>query len=212
MRAALSAWRRAARHLNHRGYLYIWANVLWLLLSLPVVTAPAAWAGLCRLTYAAWRTPAPNLDEFWAGFRENLGRGVAIGLLTLVIVLVNAGNLLAYRERGVALNVLRLVWIFALAFWFGLQFYAWPLMQHLERPSLVGAYRNALVMMALNPMFTLVCWLLAALVVVFSLALPAAWLLLTGSALAVAATSAVADRVAAAGFDAGLPAPLEEGG
>ena len=216
MAAALSARWRGARHLNHRGYQYIWANVFWAVLSLPVITAPAAFAGLCRFSYVAARQPAPGLDEFWAGFRENLKRGIIAGLLTIVIVTVNGTNLLAYRHSDAqGMAALRFVWGFALVLWFGLQFYAWPLMQHMERPSLKGAYRNALVMMALNPMFTLVCWFLIAIVIVLSLVFPVAWLLLTGSVLAVAATSAVADRVAAAGFSTGfsmLPEALEKGG
>ena len=206
MRSALAAWWGAARHLNHRGYIYIWANLVWIALTLPVVTAPAAWAGLTRLSYVAYRQPTATLDDFWEGFRANLRRGAGVALVTVVIVVANVSNLLSYTDAaGPYVGALRLVWLAALAFWFMLQFFAWPLLNVMARPSIVGAYRNAAVMMALNPLFTLVCLLLALLLLVVSSVLPVAWVLLTGSALAVAATSCVANRLAAAGFTADLP-------
>lgn len=206
MVAALRAWRRGFSHLNHRGYLYIWANLWWALLTVPIITAPAAWAGLTRLSYVAFRSPAVTLDDFWQGVRENLGRGAALAVLNIVVVVVNLTNILAYRDTpGLGASLLRGIWILVLVLWFGAQFYLWPLYYSLERPSLAAAFRNAAVMMLRNPVFTLVSWVGIVLVLIVSIALVPAVVLLTGSALAVVANSLVMDRLRAAGYTGDLP-------
>ena len=218
MRAAAIAWWRAVRHLNHRGYVYIWANVLWVALSLPLITAPAAWAGLARLSYLSSRQPGVTLDEFWQGFRENLKRGAALAIINVLVIVVNVVNLLGFRNAGgLAFDGLRVFWLLVVIIWFGIQLYVWPLFYAMERPSLPGAFKNAALMVILNPLFTLTAWFIAAVVIVVSTLLPAAWILLTGALLAAAANGLVADRLQAAGFSAdvlpdyepeeGLPEP-----
>jgi uncharacterized membrane protein YesL len=198
MMAGLRAWLRALRHLNQQGYIYVWANVLWAALSLPVITAPAAWAGLVRMSRLSYTTPTANVNDFWQGFRENFRQGLALGLLNVVIVVVNISNLQAYREEAGAL--LRAVWLLTLFIWFAVQFYLWPIYYAMAKPSLTGAMRNAVVMLMLNPGFTLGVWFGIAVIVIFSMIFFPAWLLVTGGALAAIANSAVLDRLAAAGF------------
>lgn len=213
MADGLRAWWRGLRHLNQRGYIYIWANVLWALLSLPLVTAPAAWAGLVRMSYRAHTRPTADVNDFWEGFKENLGRGAALALLNAVIILVNVTNISAYRSQsGLLVDVLRLVWVLALLIWFTVQFYLWPLFYEMKQPSLRGALRNAAVMFLLNPFFTLGLWLGIAAVLLLSTVLVAPWLLLTGGALAAIATSAVFDRLEAAGLRPRIPEVVETAG
>jgi uncharacterized membrane protein YesL len=191
------------RHLNHQGYVYIWANLAWMALSLPLVTAPAAWAGLVRLNYHAQRSPGAEFEHFWLGFREHLRHGIVLALINAVVIGINVTNLLAYRDAvGLQADSIRFVWILALVVWGAMQLYAFPLYYAMEQPSLPGAFRNAAVMIALNPLFTLEVLIVAALLIVVSTILPAAWLLLTGSVLAAVATSAVRNRLHAAGFGA----------
>lgn len=205
----LRAGLRGLQHLQHRGYQYIWANVFWIVLSLPLITAPAAFAGLARFSYLAHRQATVSMDEFWQGFRENIRRGALIGVLNVVVVVVNVGNLLAYQTSdGAGVVVLRVIWLVALIGWFAVQLYVWPLLYAMEQPSLKGAYRNAGVMLLLNPLFTLGVWLVCAVVIGFSAAFPVAWILLTGSTLAAIANSAVQNRLQAAGVQAKTE-PLE---
>jgi len=201
--AGLRAWLRGLRHLNEQGYIYIWANLFWAALSLPVITAPAAWAGLVRMSTLAHTTPTASVGDFWQGFRENLRRGMLLGLLNVVVIVVNISNIQSYREQpGMVLVLLRAVWLVTLALWFAIQFYMWPIYYQMTQPSVTGALRNAAVMILLNPGFTLGLWLGVMLVVVLSTILFPAWLLLTGGALAAIATSAVLDRLEAAGHHA----------
>ncbi|MBC7814677.1 MAG: DUF624 domain-containing protein [Burkholderiales bacterium] len=210
MFAGLRAWWRGLRHLQPRGYTYIWANVLWFLLSLPVVTAPAAWAGLVRLSRAAYLQPQASLDDFWAGFRENLGRGAVLAAANIVIFGLTWANLSAYRAgSGTPFDVARIVWTLALLLWVTVQLYLWPIFYAMETPSMRGALRNAIVMLVLNPLFSLGLMLGVGVIVVFSVIFFAAWPLLTGGALASVATAAVFDRLEAAGFRKNQPSVFE---
>lgn len=196
MRDGFRVWRRAWRHLNHRGYLYIWGNVLWALLSLPLITAPLAWAALCFLSYQSYRSYSVTLDDFWLTFRTYWRQGLSFGLINLLILLVNGSNLLVY---GTASEWIRLVWALTLALWLLVQLFMWPFFFHMARPTWWGALRNAGVLLLLNPLFALTVGLGALLVVAFSMAFPVAWVLLTGSALATLANAAVESRLEAAG-------------
>lgn len=201
MFAGLKAWWRGLAHLNHRGYIYIWANVLWFILSLPLVTAPAAWAGLVKMSGLAYQYPSTDIHDFWQGFKENLKTGLVMALLNLVVVGINFSNLAAYASsEGVGAVSLRVLWISVLWLWFATQFYMWPLLFEMKQPTLLGAMRNAVVMVVLNPFFTLGLWIGIILLVMLSTAFGAAWLLLTGSALAAIANSAVTDRLQTAGY------------
>lgn len=204
MIAALKTLLNTWQHLNHRGYIYVWGNLLAVVCSIPLVTAPAAWAGLVKMSYNAYLSPTSDINDFWSGFRENLGRSLVMAVLNVVIVMVNVSNLISYSTRDdFATNVMRFVWILSLLIWFAVQFYMWPLFYHMKTPTLIGAMRNALVMLWLNPLFTLAIVLAAVLLMVIS-SIPIifpVWFLLTISALACLATGAVLNRLGVTIYD-----------
>src|SRR5690606_18758397 len=108
MLAGLLACWRGLRHLERRGYIYIWGNLWWFVLSLPIVTAPAAWAGLMHLGYVAHYSPGVNLEAFWDGFRANLRRGFVLALLNAIVIGVNLVNLWGVQgQSGLAYDTLR---------------------------------------------------------------------------------------------------------
>jgi uncharacterized membrane protein YesL len=182
----------ALRHLNQRGYIYIWANFLCVVCSLPIVTAPAAWAGLVKMSYLAHTGPRADLNDFWDGFRENLRNSVILTLLSLLIYGINLTNLTSYSgQTGVFYDLMRVVWIGAMLLWSGVMVYLYPIYYHMERPTLRGALRNALLMIVLHPFFSLGLWLVWVIISAISTFFFAAWLLLTVSMLAVIATRSV---------------------
>jgi uncharacterized membrane protein YesL len=195
-----AAWR-GLRHFNHRGYIYIWGNLLWVVLSLPIITAPAAWAGLVKMSFLAQTTPTASLSDLWDAFRTYWRQGVVMGIANTVIIGLNVYNLAVYwDEDGQLFILLRYAWVLALVGWVVLQLYMWPLFFAMKTPTLGGALRNALVMVMRNPGFTLGVWLVVLLIVVFSIALAIPWLLLTVGALASLSTATVLDRLEAAGI------------
>lgn len=202
MWSGLRVFGRALRHWNQRAYVYIWANLLWAGLAILVITAPAAWAGLIRMSYVAHRQPSTSFDEFWTGFRENLRRTLPIALVNMVILTVTISNLLSYAsETGIGILLLRGVWIGSALAWFAVQFFAWPFFYAMKQPTFLGGLRNASAMLVTNPFFCIAVLSCALLTVVLSTVLAGAWLLLTGSVLAVLANSAVQDRLRHAGIE-----------
>ncbi|MGL4647906.1 MAG: DUF624 domain-containing protein [Caldilineaceae bacterium] len=198
---------RGLRHFLAQGWVYVWANVLWIALSLPIVTAPAAWAGMCHFSYHALRQPTTSFEPFWHGFRLHWRGGILVSLLGVALIYLTLLNLLGFsRVVGVETAALRIVWLLILAAWFGIQLYAFPLLPAMKQPALRGGYRNAGVMFVRHPFFTLGLWLFCLPILIISVVLPAAWLLITGGLLAAIGSVAVQDRLRADGIE---QAPLE---
>lgn len=68
------------------GELYVLslANFLWLLLLVPVITAPAATAALFTVGWHTARHEGTSVREFFAAFRNALISSIPLGLLTLL--------------------------------------------------------------------------------------------------------------------------------
>ena len=196
MRDAAKVWWRTLLYIHHSGYLTVWGTLCWAVASLPIVTAPAAWAGLVKMAHTAQTQSTSDLNVFWQGFHENLGRSLVLTLLNLVIISVNISNLIVYSsDPGVLVALLRAIWLLALIYWFSIQLYLWPLFYEMREPSLWGALRNAALMVALNPVFTIGLWIGILIVATISTVLMALWILLTGGVFATLASVAVLNRL-----------------
>jgi uncharacterized membrane protein YesL len=122
---------------RHLGML-VAANILWLLLSLPIVTWPAATAGLFylvrRVVQEELDAPAQDarLGDFWDGFRQHWRRSILLTVIDLVGLGVIAVALVFYggstdeplRWLVGPIGLIGLAWITA-------QLYVYPLL--LER-------------------------------------------------------------------------------
>jgi hypothetical protein len=197
----LRAVWRGLRHLNQAGYIYIWCTAAWALLSLPIVTAPAAWAGLIQLSWTAQRQPTAGWSDFLAGFRAHLLRGAVIAVCNLVFWAVWLSNWAAYGvQPGVEWSLLRGLWLLTAAAVIMVQVYGGVLYHAMTRPTVVGALRNGAVMLLRNPLFSLGVLIGFAAIGALSTLLPLAWLLITGGALAAVSVRAVIDRLQRAGI------------
>lgn len=192
----LRVWWRAWQQVQQRGYVYIWASLCAFGLSLLVVTAPAAWAGLVRMSHAGFTNPNADIRDFWDGFREHLLRGVILALLNALIFFINYVNLLSYANQTDFIYIpIRIIWIAVVVVWLMIQFYAFPIYYEMESPAYRGAFRNAAIMLLLNPGFTLVIAIMTGLLAALSTALVALWALLTPGLLSTVASAAVLDRL-----------------
>ncbi|NJR12917.1 DUF624 domain-containing protein [bacterium] len=195
--AALRAVWHGLRDVWRNGYAYIWANVAFFALCLPVVTAPAAFAALCHVTHTARSQPwEADLALFWQVFRARLWRAMPWGLAHLAFVVVNMSNLAAYMGRPEPVWIILRVFWWASAFvWWGVFQYTWFLYEEMETPSLRTATRNALIMVLVNPIFTLI--VVACQIVIFSLSvlMPPTFVLLTFSVTVAISSAAVQNRL-----------------
>lgn len=190
------AWR-ALGNLRYNGYAYVWANLAFVALSLPVITMPAAWSALCRVGYLAHTDPSEaDLGAFWQTFRRNLWRALPWGLGAALFGYVNLSNLLAYSEAdGALITGLMAVWFLAGIAWIGTLLFTWPIYYEMAEPSVWGATRNALIMVLSNPLMVLTLLVILVVVAAVSTVLIAAWLLLTFGLIAAIANAAVLDRL-----------------
>lgn len=198
MGAALRAIFQALNEVRHNGYTYIWANVAFVALCLPVVTAPAAYAALCHVARAArLKSWEADLSLFWEAFKANLWRAMPWGLTHLIFVIVNFSNLSAYADRTEPIWVaVRVIWWAAALVWWGVFQYTWFLYEEMEDPTLWGATRNALVMVLLNPFFTMTIFAAQMIIFVLSIMMPPAFVLLTFGITVAISSAAVQNRMA----------------
>jgi uncharacterized membrane protein YesL len=199
MLAGLRATRAGLGNFRQRGYAYIWTNLAFVALSLPVITAPGAYSALMRVGHLAHTDPSEaDLAAFWETFKTNLLRAIPWGLAHALFALVNFNNVIAYAGVDTFLvSVLESIWLVATVIWLGILLYTWPIYYEMAEPTLWGATRNALVMVLRNPLFTLVILLVLAILAAISTVLVASWLLLTFGVFAAVANAAVQDRLAA---------------
>jgi uncharacterized membrane protein YesL len=150
-------WRRLG--------LLLLANVLWLVMSLLVVTWPAATAGLFFLARRVadeelLSDPQPaTIADFWRGFREQWRRSTILSLGNLAALMVIVVSLRFYGEGTIEslswlvgpITMLGLVWA-------GTQLYLYPLLIHRPERSPLAVAREAFLMAIsypLNTIFTL---------------------------------------------------------
>jgi uncharacterized membrane protein YesL len=108
------------------------ANLLWVALCLPVVTAPAATAGLFHLARQIARGKDVSLRDFFEGFRARFFPALKVGLVDLAALLVLWVNIDFYSHmRGGAVipgMVLAAAMVWVAAFFLLMHAHLYPLL------------------------------------------------------------------------------------
>jgi uncharacterized membrane protein YesL len=190
MIAAGLYWRRLG--------ILVTANLLWLLLSLPSVTWPAATAGLFSLVRQVVREELgeasrdAQLSDFWAGFRQHGLRGTLLTLLDLAgltaIVVVLAFYLQSPAEplRWLSgpIAMIGIVWLMA-------QIYLYPLLIQRTESNPLEVLREALLTALRYPLSSLSLLLTSIVVAVPAVILAGPVLIVLFSAMATLQTVAL---------------------
>ena len=175
----------AGRMLWQNADAVVRVNVLWFALTVIVVTAPQALAGLYTYLHKIAQEEAfPTLDDFWQGFRSLAGPAWRWALLNVAAAVILAANLLFYRSIDpTAAGGLFWFWAVVGANWFALQGYVFPLLLLQEHPRIRTALRNALVIYLRHPLRTVIHAALAVAIMALSTVALLPWILFTGAAL-----------------------------
>lgn len=156
-------------------------NVLWLLLSLPLVTWPAATGALFYLAHRvvleerALDPDYARIGDFWVGFRLYGWRSTVLALLDVAVLFVLGVGFWFYN--GSSVEPLRWlvgpISLIGLA-WLGAQLYLFPLLIVAPEASPLVLARRALFTAIGNPLTSilLLVWLLMVVVVCVVLAGP----------------------------------------
>jgi len=175
-------------------------NLIWLGLTLPVVTAPPAALALFYVGNRLAHGEPTDARDFLHAFRHSFRVGWRWGVLQLGVLFVLVGDLILIGRLGGGSTGGRLVqgfYLAVLAVWLLLQLYTLAFLFEQEEPRLCTALRNGAVMLGQNPLFSatlgvLLLALLAVGVLFFFVTMAAG-----GLFLALAASHAVLNRLAA---------------
>lgn len=190
---AFRAIRRGITEIWYKGYTYIWANVAFIITSLPIVTLPAAWSALCKVCHEAQINPSDaDLDLFWQTFKTHFWRSLPWGLAHLIFGVMNITNLLSYTNAtDPATILLRATW-WGLGFvWIAVFITTWTFFYEMQAPTLLGATRNALIFVLQNPLQLLIILVIISVIGVISTVLVGLWFVLTIALIVAIYTSAV---------------------
>jgi uncharacterized membrane protein YesL len=124
------------------------SNILWLLLCLPIITIPPAFAGLYYATSQLAQTELSTRQTFFEGFKKYLfpsyfwffSNVIVVGLL-----LFNIDFSIKFPQV-VWLQLLRGVYWVLLGSWMLLQIYTFPLIIQQDKPRLFLALRNSIIL------------------------------------------------------------------
>lgn len=142
---------------DHIGLLIL-ANLLWILLSLPLVTAPAATAGLFYLTARISRREDASLRDLLIGFRLFFKPALMIGLVDAAIAIILWVNVDFYSHLGGRASIPGMLFagliIWATAFWVLIHAHLFPLLISGEK-GVRSLFRKSALLTLHNPAFTI---------------------------------------------------------
>ncbi len=151
-------FKRFVWHTYDNLWLLVVANLLWLLLCLPVVTAPAATAGLFNLARKIADGGPATLRDFFDGFRGHFLPAIKVGTFTLALASLVWINIDFYSHlQGWATipgMLLAAVMVWASAFLLLMHAHIHPLIAHGEC-SLRTVLRKSALLTLDNPAFTI---------------------------------------------------------
>lgn len=182
----------SARLFYRRLGIFLLANLLWILTSIPLITMPAAAGGLF---YVVSRVIADERDldpdeatisDFWVGFRSYWRKFSWLGFLDLAAFLLISFAAYFYWQSSVEpLNWLVGPLVILLLTFLGMQLYLFPLCFAYPEESVGAIFQRAFWLVLAKPMdsMLLVSWLLILTVVCFALGGPVFLLLFSAMAL-----------------------------
>ena len=176
---------------DHIGLLVL-TNLLWVVLCLPVVTAPAATAGLFHVSRELARGKDASLRDFFVGFRLRFFPALKVGLVDLAALLVLWVNVDFYsRLRGGAAipgMILAAAMVWVATFYLLMHAHLYPLLAGGES-SLRQLLRKSALLTLDNLPYTICVTLQALSLSVLCVLTGAGLVLINGSAVAVLLTT-----------------------
>lgn len=151
-------------------------NLLFLLFSLPVITIPASYTALSRVTAMIVRNePVSVWEDFFGAFRSNFVSSLAVGLATMsapVLAFYAVPFYRTYAEQNPVFLLPLAIVVLATVFQILMSFYAYPMLSSLDMKARTVIRNSALLTLVKLPRNLLVLLLVAAIWVVVTLLLP----------------------------------------
>ena len=192
MLRALRVFWSSLGGLYYELFLLMGVNLAWLGLSLLIVTAPPATAGVYYLTNQLARGETVSFGLFVQGMRRYFRRSWLLAIIVLVINALLAVNLLFYASfTNQWVRLLSVLWGYLIVFWLAMLIYLFPLLIEQESKSLLLLLRNAALLVLDNLAFTLTLGVLLLLFLLLNVFLAVPLLLIVVSGLALVQSKAL---------------------
>jgi uncharacterized membrane protein YesL len=155
------------------------------LILLVVIGPNPVSAGLHNYASQVAQDERVEFSLFWSGLRKYWLRGLALFAISVLGTIVVVGNVGFYlSSENQILRIIGIILLYVTYFWLTIQIYLMPLLIEQENKSLKLVFRNAALLAADNPFFTLVVFLVIVIFSALSFVLPVLVMLLTGSLVA----------------------------
>lgn len=145
------------------GRLAFWlrVNVWALVFSVPLVTWPAAQAGLYHAVREGLRDPfeaqVNPRQAFWQGFARHFKQGTALAVLNLLALIVIVLAILFWITReSLGLKFVAAIAISMWIFWWLCQAFLWPMLVEHPAASIWQVWRETIRLVLAKPVFALV--------------------------------------------------------
>jgi hypothetical protein len=127
-------------------------NILWFLLTLPILTAPGAMAGLFYAINKLAKNESVNAHTFFEGFQKYFWVSWRLTLLNIAVFFIAYLNFVFYQDMQEIINKWPLGVVLGLVFvWTVLQIYILPLLIEQDSNHLLASIRSSIVLLLRYP-------------------------------------------------------------
>jgi uncharacterized membrane protein YesL len=179
MKDAVQVTWASLRDIYEELFTLVAANLLALLLCIPVVTAPPALAALHNLGFHLATEKRIEIGQFWEGFRAFFVDSWKLAGLNLLVFAILGVDIWFYlgRMRG-AWQVLGYVGIWMFLIWAVAQLYTFPLLVRQAERNFGRMLKNAVLLTLAHPIFSLTVAVLLILLLALSVVIPIFFILI----------------------------------
>jgi uncharacterized membrane protein YesL len=165
-----------------RASTFILANLLWVAVSIPLVTMPVATAGLFAVMTRWARGTRPNVfSDFFSAVRQHWRKATVVGVLDVLVGGLVYVNFLAFQRMDMSHPVAivsRSMTVFVTLAAIMVNLYLWPLMVTFDAMPVRRLLENSVRLVFAHPLWSFWMLVLALVPLVVSLFLPGAALVL----------------------------------
>jgi len=203
---ALKVFWSSLGALYYELFLLVGVNLAWLGLSVLVVTAPPATAGVYYLANQLAKGETVSFSLFVQGMRRYFRRSWLLAIIAVVISVLLVGNILFYANfANQWVRLISVFWGYVLLFWLAMLIYLFPLLIEQSDKSLLLILRNAALLVLDNLAFTLTLGILLLLFLLLNVALAVPLFLMAMSGLALIQSKALLTVLEKYGEPTGAP-------
>lgn len=132
-------------------------NIVWLISVLLVIPGPPVTLALFYYANQTVHEETVNVSDFFKAITRFWWTGWRWGILNLIVLAVLVGDvfLTSYQGQTQAAMFLSGLYCTVVAFWLLLQIFTLPFILEQEKPSVLQALRNGVMLIGKNPLFSL---------------------------------------------------------